>query len=162
MLSYPHGRKRLRGHRAINRSSLSANRLVQGPVTSSHSHPRRSSVQTTDSPSIFDVARLPDAGHRRKGQCSGRQQRRAGVHELLARRRHRPVRSGQHRLLHRWNQRTGRRKGGPVVHPGRDAFRVPGDRRVHGELHAFHPRRRLQSRQRRRRRRAGQALRQRA
>ena len=64
MLSHSHRRKRHRGHRAMSPSSPDAVRLVQGPVWSHL--PRRSLVQTTQSPAIFDVAQLPDASHRRK------------------------------------------------------------------------------------------------
>ena len=88
-----------------------------------------------------------------------RQQRDVHLHLLLADRRRRAVRPGQHRLLHRRHRRAVDRPGRPVVHPGRHALQLRRPLGLHRKLLAVRPRRRLPRRQGGDGRLPGQALR---
>ena len=74
-------------------------------------------------------------------------QRDVHVHRGLAHGRRRPVRPGEHGLLHRRHRRVADRQGGPLVHPGRHALQLRRAERLHRELLDVRPRRRLPGRQ---------------
>ena len=88
---------------------------------------------------------------------AGRHQRDVHVHLVLADRRHRPLRPGQHGLLHRRDRRVADRQGRPLVHPRRHALQLRRAQRLHRELRHVRPRRRLPDRQGGDGRRAGPA-----
>ena len=76
-----------------------------------------------------------------------RHQRDVHLHLVLADGRHRPLRPGQHGLLHRRHRRVPDRQGRPLVHPGGHALQLRRPQRLHRELRHVRPRRRLPDRQ---------------
>ncbi len=88
---------------------------------------------------------------------AGRHQRDVHVHLVLADGGHRPLRPGQHGLLHRRHRRVADRQGGPLVHPGRHALQLRRAEHLHRELRDVRPRRRVPHRQGGDGRRAGPA-----